>query len=131
ERESYDNSQVADAAVLAHPRVFTLVGPKGTRVVATTAQVYLDEMVARTKSAALEIEGGDAIVALDGTVADASWIPLVGNQPDARTIGKTGAEVIYDQKTSTWRLPRCYRYINLDGQPIGGIHIAGVDYVVL
>jgi hypothetical protein len=124
---TYGDPKIAPAPALDQPRTFTLVGPKGARVVSTKSQVYLDDKdyfggtITERKTAALEVDDSDARIALPGAWEDARWEEL-----DASGLG-----VRFDTASQHFVLPRCYRNIQLEGAPIGAMTVHGVQYLVL
>lgn len=79
---TYDSSQIANERLLDKPRVLTLVGPAGTRVVSTAQQAVLSPAWGfRTPSTVLEVDTGAKsserfAVALDGSHPKATWTAL-------------------------------------------------------
>jgi hypothetical protein len=119
--ETYDPTQIADAPALAQPRKFTLLGPDGVHTIATSAHVYLDDKLSGKKTAALEVDGTGAAIAIPGEWPDARWVE----------IGASRLGIAQDPTSHQWLLRRCYRFVELDGYPLGVVTVADQMYIVL
>ena len=76
--QSFDATQIADGPVLASPVTVTLVGPAGTKVVASTKQVFLSRSWEFERPiAALEVPAVEGFaIAIEGNHPNAKWTEL-------------------------------------------------------
>lgn len=154
---TYDHASTVDAPDLESPKELTLIGPKGTKVVASMARVVLrNTFVSRHATAALEItmEDHEFAIAMAGKHADAKWIALSdarkGTAADIAWVNARGLTPLAPEYVSVSKLGE-YDLVNVlakgagittfvrrgnqlytqfDGAPMGGVTTRGMRYIV-
>lgn len=154
---SYDMTSIADGMPFTHPVTLTLVGPSGTRVVASKKHVFLSHSWDfELDTGAVEVpDHGDFAIALSGSHAGAewhalehtpskkelvAWVKAQGVKPfDANSIYASrvdGVETITlfpenGTKMITFVRRGTENLGRFDGSPLGAYKLAGVTKLVI
>lgn len=130
--ETFDNSSTAPGEKLASPRVFTLVGPAGTKVIQSSQLTWFHAAFETQAAprAAVRIPAGEYTIALDGALPDSRWQNFAWRN-DATGWAFDADDVHLVFRHGTRGLVIGTTQTTIEELPQGLVRIAGVRYLVL